>query len=286
LTAPWLAPSGSSLYPLTVDLSFANCPIGTDGHPLGTDHLGRDLFGQAVWGARASLAVGILAAGIAVTVGTLWGSLGAWIGGITDTIMMRFVDGLLSIPPLILLLALQSIVSTPALAEVLPAELLGILRVTSWSYGLLPLVIVVLVVSATNWLEAARLSHAQVLSIKQQEFVSAAQAIGLATGGMLRRHILPNAAGVIIVEATLLVSDAVLMEAGLGYLGLGLGPGIPSWGGMLASAQMSLIQGNWWAAAVPGLMITATVLAINLIGESSLTPARNRNRRFAARLAP
>src|SRR5215813_9020615 len=86
LTAPWLAPSGSSLYPLTVDLSMANCPPGTNGHPLGTDHLGRDLFGQAVWGARASLAVGILAAGIAVTIGTLWGSLGALVGGVIDTV--------------------------------------------------------------------------------------------------------------------------------------------------------------------------------------------------------
>src|SRR5262249_23835265 len=263
---------------------MANCPPGTNGHPLGTDHLGRDLFGQAVWGARASLAVGILAAGIAVTIGTLWGSLGALVGGVIDTVMMRIVDGLLSIPPLILLLALQSIVSTPALAEVLPSPLLGILHVTNWSYGLLPLVVVIFVVSATNWLEAARLSHAQVLSIKQQEFIAAAQSIGLATAGMLRRHILPNAAGVIIVEATLLVSDAVLMEAGLGYLGLGLGPGIPSWGGVLASAQMSLIQGNWWAAAVPGLMITTTVLAVNLIGESSLTPAGSRSGRLAARL--
>ncbi len=277
LLAPWLAPLDTSLYPLTVDLSMANCPPGTDGHPLGTDHLGRDLFGQAVWGARASLAVGILAAGIAVTVGSLWGSLGAMVGGAIGTVMMRVVDGLLSIPPLILLLALQSIVSTPALADALPSQLLNLLRVTSWSYGLLPLVIVIVVVSATNWLEAARLSHAQVLSIKQNEYVSAARAIGVATAGMLRAHILPNAAGVIVVEATLLVSDAVLMEAGLGYLGLGLGPGIPSWGGMLASAQMSLIQGNWWAAAVPGLMITATVLAVNLIGEGSLAPARSRS---------
>ncbi|HEY9869221.1 MAG TPA: ABC transporter permease [Candidatus Obscuribacterales bacterium] len=276
LLAPWLVPPGSPIHPASIDLSACNCPVGTPGHILGTDHLGRDIFGQAVWGARASLAVGLMAAAVAVSVGSLWGSFSALSGGLVDMIMMRIVDGLLSIPSIVLLLALQALVSTPALAGVLPAPVLEALAVTNYSFGLLPLVTVVLVVSATTWLEAARLAHAQVLAVKQQEYVLAARALGVGASGMLMRHLLPNARVVIVVEAALLVSDAVLMESGLSFLGLGLGPGIPSWGGMLASAQTALIQGNWWAAVVPGLFITATVLAVNLIGEGSLarTPRR------------
>jgi ABC-type dipeptide/oligopeptide/nickel transport system permease subunit len=270
LLAPWLAPPGSPLHPASIDLSASNCPIGTPGHVLGTDHLGRDIFGQAAWGARASLAVGLMAAGLAVAIGSLWGSFSALSGGLVDMIMMRIVDGLLSIPSIVLLLALQAVVSTPALAGVLPAPVLEALQVTGYSFGLLPLVTVVLVVSATTWLEAARLAHAQVLAVKQQEYVVAARALGVGTAGMLARHLLPNTRVVIVVEAALLVSDAVLMESGLSFLGLGLGPGIPSWGGMLAAAQTALIQGNWWAAAVPGLLITATVLGVNLLGEGSL----------------
>lgn len=272
ILAPWLAPEGSSLHPASIDLSASNCPIGTPGHVLGTDHLGRDIFGQAVWGARASLAVGLMAAAVAVTVGSLWGSFSALAGGLVDMIMMRIVDGLLSIPSIVLLLALQALVSTPALAGVLPAPLLQALKVSGYSFGYLPLVTVILVVSATTWLEAARLAHAQVLAVKDKEYVTAARALGVGAAGMLARHLLPNARAVLVVEAALLVSDAVLMESGLSFLGLGLGPGIPSWGGMLAAAQTALIQGNWWAAVVPGLLITATVLAVNLVGEGSLGP--------------
>lgn len=268
--APVIAPSGSDWYPLTVNLSQANLPPFTAGHVLGTDHLGRDLFSEAVWAARASLAVGILAAGLAMALGALWGSFSALAGGIIDSIMMRVVDGFLAIPNMILALALGSFISTPALAQSLPAPVLSFLQVSNYSQGLLPLLTVVFVVSATSWLEAARLSRSRVLTIKTGEYVTAAVALGVGTGGMLMRHLLPNAAPILIVEATLLVSEAVLMEAGLSFLGLGLGPSVPSWGGMLASAQTSLLQNNWWAAAVPGLLITTTVFAVNMIGEGWL----------------
>jgi peptide/nickel transport system permease protein len=152
----------------------------------------------------------------------------------------------------------------------LPAGVLAALNVTSYSYGLVPLLTIILVISATTWLEAARISHAKVTTVKEEEYIEAARALGMSTTRMIVRHLLPNAASVLMVEATLLVSDAVLMESGLSFLGLGLGPATPSWGSMLSSAQTSLIQGNWWAVFVPGLLISLTVGAVSQIGEGWL----------------
>jgi peptide/nickel transport system permease protein len=265
--APRIAAAPAGLSPLEVNLAAANLPPGIAGHILGTDYLGRDIAREAMWGARASLSVGLLAAGLAVSFGALWGSFSAFTGGPVGAAMMRLVDGLLAIPSLILVLALQSVISSPKLAVTLPPAVLAPLRVTSYSEGLLPLFTIVIVISATAWLEAARVAHAQILAIKSQEYVEAARALGTSTARMLVRHLLPNAAVPLLVEASLLVSDAVLMEAGLSFLGFGLGPSIPSWGGMLASAQMSLLNGNWWAALTPGLCISTLVLSVNLIGE-------------------
>lgn len=284
--APQVSTASGGVSSIEVNLASANLPIGAPGHVLGTDYLGRDILAEAMWGARASLAVGILAAGIAVSVGALWGAFSALAGGAVDTVMMRIVDGLLSIPSLIMVLAFQSLISSPQTAQALPAPLLEALRVTSYSNGLLPFFTIVLVIGATAWLEAARVARAQVMSIKSQEYVLAAQALGLGPVGMLCRHLLPNAAVPLVVEATLLVSDAVLIEAGLSFLGLGLGPAIPSWGGMIASAQTSLIQGNWWAAVTPGLLIATLVVSVNLIGEGWLDLTGSQRHRATARLAP
>ncbi len=286
LSAPLLAPSTSDTYPLSVHLSWANLPVGSQGHLLGTDFLGRDLLAEAMWAARASLAVGILAAGLSMTLGALWGSLSALAGGLVDGIMMRIVDGLLAIPNLIMAMALGTFINSLWLQSALPPVALRWLHVTSYSQGLLPLFTVVFVVSATSWLEAARLSRAQVLSIKNKEYFNAAVALGVGTAGMFRRHLVPNAAPVLVLEAALLVSEAVLMEAGLSYLGLGLGPSIPSWGGMLASAQASLLQGNWWAALVPGMFITTTVFAVNLLGEGWMESMGSQAHRVTAQSVP
>ncbi len=282
LLAPGVWPLTGTHTPIDVDLSLANLPPASAGHLLGTDFLGRDILCESMWGARASLAVGILAAGIAVSVGSLWGAMSALAGGAVDAVMMRVVDGLLSIPALVLVLALQSFMSSPQLTAVLPPAVLAGLAVSPWSHGLMPLATIVLVISATTWLEAARLARAQVMTIRSQEYVLAARSLGVGRLGMLLRHLLPNAAVPLVVEATLLVSDAVLMEAGLSYLGLGLGPGIPSWGQMVASAQMSLIDGNWWAALTPGILISALVLAVNLLGEGWLEVTGSRHHRVAA----
>jgi len=144
------------------------------------------------------------------------------------------------------------------------------LGVNNYSFGIMPLVLVVIVISATSWLEAARVSRAKVLALKNEEYLLAAESIGSSMFRTVFRHLLPNASAVIFVEGTLLVSDAILMESGLSFLGLGLGPATPSWGTMLSSAQLSLMEGNWWSAVIPGLLITLTVGSIGLLSEGLL----------------
>ncbi len=275
LLAPLVAPAD----PLSVNLSERNIPPFSAYHILGTDHLGRDLFSQALWGARASLFVGIVSACLASAFGSIWGALSALLGGRLDMIMMRFVDGMLAIPSIVLILLFQSLVSTPTLVNDLPQWLAQILQVSDYSFGYLPIVVVIVIISATSWLEAARLTRAQVLSIMSEDFILAANATGLSRTQMLFKHLLPNAKNIIAAETTLLVSDAVLMEAGLGFLGLGLGPDTPSWGHMLGTAQAGLVEGNWWSASVPGILIAALVLSVNLIGQKTI---RTRSHRVAA----
>ena len=270
LVAPIVFPMSGSFSPLHLDLNSTNLQPGTNGHLLGTDYLGRDVCSEAVWGARSTLSVGILAALIAVTFGSLWGSFSAFAGGIIDNVMMRIVDGLLAIPNIILLLALNSILSTPALVQSLPAPIVELLGVNNYSYGMMPLVLVIAVISATSWLEAARVARAKVLALRGEEYLVAAKSVGAGAVSTIFRHLLPNAASVLLVEATLLVSDAVLMESGLSFLGLGLGPATPSWGTMLSAAQLSLMEGNWWSVFIPGVLITMTVSAISLLGDGLL----------------
>src|SRR5688572_30278401 len=168
LLAPLIAPPESALYPLRVHLQDVNSPPLAGGHILGTDHLGRDVFAAALWASRASLTVGLVAALLSLTLGALWGSFSAFAGGVIDNVMMRVVDGMLAIPSLILALALGTFVSTSALAQSLPEYALGWFKVTSYSQGLLPLVTVIFVVSATAWLESARLARSRVLTIRNK----------------------------------------------------------------------------------------------------------------------
>lgn len=269
IVAPIVFPMNSSLSPMHLNLDAINLQPGAFGHLLGTDYLGRDVLSQSMWGARATLVVGILAATIAASFGSLWGSFSAFVGGIVDSIMMRIVDGLLAIPNIILLLALNTLMSTPSPA-LFPVTVAHFLGVNNYSFGIMPLVLVVIVISATSWLEAARVSRAKVLALKNEEYLLAAESIGSSMFRTVFRHLLPNASAVIFVEGTLLVSDAILMESGLSFLGLGLGPATPSWGTMLSSAQLSLMEGNWWSAVIPGLLITLTVGSIGLLSEGLL----------------
>lgn len=270
ILAPIVHPVTPPLTPSHVHLHLANLPPFSPRHLLGTDSLGRDVLSMALWGARTSLALGLLAALIAVTFGSIWGAVSSLLGGIVDQIMMRVVDGLLAIPTLILLLALSALVNGPAFQEALPKSVLSAFNVTSYSLGLLPFATVVTVIAATSWLEAARIAHAKVSEIRLEEYIEAARALGAGTVHTLVRHLFPNASRIIMIQSTLLISEAIVMEAGLSFLGLGLSPDTPSWGTMLREASTDLFMGNWWSPVVPAALISLTVLSVNLLGEGLL----------------
>ena len=211
-------------------------------HWLGTDRNTRDVYARLIIGARVSLSVGFTAVLIVMTIGTLLGALSGYFGGWVDTLVMRATDLLLAIPQILLL------ISAAALFKA------GI-------------VTTVIVIGVTSWPGAARLVRGQFLALRNQEFVTAARAIGATPGRLMRRHLLPNTLSVIIVEATLWLAYAILLEATLSYLGLGVQIPTPSWGNMLQQGQTELLNGAGWLTVFPGLAIFLVVLAFNLLGD-------------------
>lgn len=270
---------GLTIEPPISNLSAVNlAPSLNLPHILGTDALGHDLVKMIAYGALGSLSVGLCSALVAVTLGNIWGAAAALAGGAIDSLMMRLVDALLAVPSIILLLTLSSILSAPELVEHFPPFLLKALGVTNYTDGLLPYFIVILAITATTWLESARVARARVLAIKEEDFFLAAQALGSSFIELLSKHLLPALATTAVVEGTLLVSDAIIMESGLSFLGLGLGPSTPSWGSMLKDAQSCLTAGNWWAAVIPGLLICFTVLSVHMLGEGFFASKRARGK--------
>ena len=210
-------------------------------HWLGTDSLGRDLFSRLLYGARISLMIGIGAIGIATAVGVAIGLIAGWCGGKVDTALMRFVDVMLCFPSFFLLLAIVAIVGQS-------------------------LTNIILIIGLTGWEGTARLVRAEVLSLKEREFIQAARVMGASPARIMWRHLLPNAMSPILVSATLGVGSAILIESGLSFLGLGVQPPTPSWGNLLIDAEATLGIA-WWQIAFPGLAILVTTLAFNLLGE-------------------
>jgi peptide/nickel transport system permease protein len=229
-------------YDPTVQNPGARSKPPSAAHWLGTDRNTRDVYARLVVGARVSLSVGFIAVLIIMTCGTVLGALAGFFGGWVDTGIMRFTDILLSIPQILLLISAAALFK-PSLATT------------------------VIVIGLTSWPGAARLVRGQFLALKNQEFVTAARALGAKPAQIIWKHLFPNTLAVIIVEATLWLSYAILLEAALSYLGLGVQIPTPSWGNMLQQGQTELLNGAWWLTLFPGLAIFLIVLAFNLMGD-------------------
>lgn len=236
--APWIAPYD----PATQDLINTLAPPSMD-HFLGTDELGRDTFSRLLYGARISLLVSFTAVIGMKTIGIVIGASAGYFGGIVDSILMRFVDVIISFPQIFLLITMLAVLEP----------------------GLKTLILVFVLFS---WTGTARLVRGEYLSLRTREFVLASRTMGIKTSKIMFKHILPNAMGPIIVSATLSVGGVILSEAGLSFLGLGIQPPTPSWGNMLQSAQdFDIMMNAWWYPIFPGVMILITVLAFNFVGD-------------------
>lgn len=210
-------------------------------HPLGTDNLGRDVLSRMLHGAWISLTVGFVAVGISVTIGLLIGSLAGYFGGWVDSVLMRFVDIMMTFPAFFLILTV-----------------IALLGPGFWK--------VIIVIGLTSWTGMARFVRAEILSLRQRDFIQAARALGIPSHRIIIRHVLPNAMAPVLVAATLGVADAILTEAGLSFLGFGVQPPQPTWGNILTAGRLYIFTA-WWLTLFPGLAILITVLAFNLCGE-------------------
>jgi peptide/nickel transport system permease protein len=209
--------------------------------PFGSDDVGRNILWRSIYGGRISLAIGALSISLAMTIGVVLGSVSGYYGGWTDSLIMRLTDAMLSMPSLLLL-----IVVTRILGPSVPT--------------------IVLVIGLLNWMQVTRIIRANFLSLKEQDFVLSARAIGVSNAAIIVRHILPNTLAPVVVAATLGVGHAVILEASASFLGLGVQPPTASWGSMLNRAQGLLVVAPW-VAIFPGLLILITVMSINFLGD-------------------
>jgi len=224
-------------------------------HPFGTDTVGRDILARTIYGGQISMLIGLSAAAIEVVVGVLVGALAGYYGGVIDSLLMRFTEAMFTIPQLFLLLVMAKF-----FANKFPAiHILG--RTLSGS-----VVVIVLIIGITSWMYLARIVRADFLSLKEREFVTAAHTVGTRSLSIIFRHILPNTAAPIIVAATLGVANAILSEAYISFLGLGVQPPTATWGNMLDRAY-NYVSTAPWMWVFPGLLIVLVVLSINFLGD-------------------
>ena len=253
LLAPWIAPSDPLAQHDVLRTRFlAPLVAGPDGitHLLGTDRFGRDILSRLLYGARISLAVGLLSVAVSLFIGVLVGSIAALAGGATERALMALTDAALALPRLVLLLALVAL----------------------WEPSLS---LVVLVLGVTGWMPIARLARAEVKGLLHRPFVEAARTAGVSPARLLLRHLVPNAATPLLVAAVLGVGNAIGLEAGLSFLGLGVPPPAPSWGNMIAGGRDALVNAPW-IAITPGLAVVIAVLACSLLA-NGVTKALERN---------
>ncbi|MEP6990105.1 MAG: ABC transporter permease [bacterium] len=249
IVAVILVPALASRDPLRIDDVLARRlvpPLGMDArgswHILGTDRFGRDLLVRMMLAGRLSLLVGLVGSVVAGAIGTVLGALAGWRGGVVDRVVTGAADILLALPRLVLLLV----------------------GVALWQPGLETIVVVL---ALTGWMGIARMVRAQVIAVRHRPFVPAATALGATPARVLLLHVLPNAIGPAIVATTLGVGNAILLESGLSFLGLGIQPPAPSWGNMIAGGRDLLVVAPWVALA-PGLALVVTVLATTLLGDA------------------
>ncbi len=248
IAAPVVAP-----YPpyFQIDITNPDLPPSTQ-FLLGTDPYSRDVWSRLVYGARVSLGIGAVAMLVAATIGTAVGAVAGYFRRWVDTALMRLVDVGLAMPRIFVLL----------------------MAVALWEH--IALWVLVLLIGLTGWFGTSRLVRAEVLSLRERDFVAAARAAGAGSGRVIFRHVLPNAAGPIIVSAALGIGNMMLLEAGLSFLGLGVPPPAPSWGNMIADGWHKMTVA-WWASTFPGLAISLVVMAFNALGDAlrdALDPRR------------
>ena len=237
LFSGWLTPDAGAI-DLTARLM---APFQSAAHPFGTDPLGRDVMARVFAGGWISLQVGFISVAGSVIIGVAVGLIAGYYRGIWDILVMRFADVQLALPFILLAITIIAIVG-------------GSLTNT------------ILLLIASQWVQYARLVRAQVLALREREFVLAARAIGVKDRKIILSHLLPNLLGPVIVLITLNVANNILLESSLTFLGLGVDPTIPSWGGMLADGR-TYLQTAWWVSVFPGLAILLTVLGLNLLGD-------------------
>ena len=236
--APWLTP----WEPNQVDLRARSQPPSAD-HWLGTDRTGRDILTRTLYAGRISLMVGVVAVLISVVIGAFLGAIAGYFGGIWDSIIMRTTDVFMTFPAIVAILTLAAIVG-PGVRNI------------------------ILIIGLLNWPMPARLVRSRLLSVRRLEYIHAAETLGAPSSRIILRHALPNAYDVLIVYSSLGVATAILLEAGLSFLGLGVQPPAASWGNMLNVARnVSVLEGQPWLWLPPGIAIVLTVLAVNFVGD-------------------
>lgn len=238
LLAPFLAPFD----PTALGDQMSERLVGPSAaHPFGTDHFARDVLSRVLFGARISLSIGFVAVGISVTIGTLLGAIAGYFRGWVDTVLMRVVDMVISFPQLVLLITIIALFQPS-------------------------IFLIIAVLGLTQWTGTTRLVRGEVLSLREREFIQAANALGFSRARIILFHLIPNVLGPVIVAATLGIGNTIVVEASLSFLGLGVQPPTPSWGSMVNDGRSLLLQA-WWLSTFPGLAIVLTVLCFNLVGD-------------------